>query len=69
MKPSVTIDERGVVLHVTNDAGEGVSVPLSSQTIREIVAAAGRVQVRLLSPELRGATLKKFGEFLLDLSK
>lgn len=69
MKPSVTIDERGVVLHVTNDAGDGVAVPLSGETIREIVVAAGRLKARMLEPAQRIETFKKFGALLLELTK
>lgn len=69
MKPSVTIDERGVVLHVTNAAGEGVAVPLSMQTISEIVLASGRLKSRLQTSEGQGEAFKQFAKLLLELSK
>lgn len=51
MKPSVTVDERGVLLHVTNAAGEGFAVPLNGETVSEIGAQLARAKSKLLTPE------------------
>lgn len=53
MKPSITVDERGAVLHMTNDAGEGVAVPLNAETLGEIVTQGAAALERLKSPETR----------------
>jgi hypothetical protein len=63
MKPSVTVDERGVILHVTNDAGEGVAVPLNAELVTEATNAAAR----LLSPEGKRALARGLGRLFLEL--
>lgn len=63
MKPSVTVDERGVVLHVTNDAGEGVAIPLNA----ELVTDATKAAARLLSPEGKRALLRGLGKAFFEL--
>lgn len=63
MKPSVTVDERGVVLHVTNDAGEGVAIPLNAELVTETTKAAAR----LLSPEGKRRLLRGLGKAFFEL--
>ncbi len=57
MKPSITIDERGAILHMTNDAGEGVAVALNAETLAELVTQGTAALKRLQSPETRGQVL------------
>lgn len=51
MKPSITIDERGILLHVTNDAGEGVAVKLDGETITQLGTQLARAKASLMTPE------------------
>lgn len=61
MKPSITIDERGVILHMTDDAGAGVAVALNAETLGELVAQGTVALERLQSPETRGQVLWNLG--------
>ncbi len=61
MKPSITVDERGAILHMTNDAGEGVAVALNAETLGELVAQGCVALERLKSPETRGAVFWSLG--------
>ena len=36
MKPSISIDERGVILHVTGEDGNGVAVPLNQEALEQL---------------------------------
>jgi hypothetical protein len=54
VKPSVTIDERGILLHVTDTEGKGVAVPLNAETVREISHALERLK----APETRSQLFK-----------
>lgn len=40
MKPAISIDERGILLHVTDDTGEGIAVPLDPERIAAGVKTA-----------------------------
>lgn len=61
MKPSITIDERGVILHVTNAAGEGVAVALNKETLGELVAQGTIALEALQSPGTRGTLFWNIG--------
>ena len=61
MKPSITIDERGAILHMTDSAGEGVAVPLNAETLTQLVAQGTLALERLKSPETRGQMLASLG--------
>lgn len=69
MKPSITIDERGVILHVTNDAGEGIAVPLQADTIDQLARQLIVAQERLLSPEGRSLVARLLGSAFIELMK
>jgi hypothetical protein len=47
VRPSITLDERGVILHVTDERGEGVAVPITSETAQQAVQSVQR----LITPE------------------
>lgn len=64
MKPSITVDERGVILHVTTDAGDGVAVPLNAEMVTEVIQGAER----LLSPEGKRRVLRGLGRLFLELT-
>lgn len=57
MKPSISIDERGVLLHMTDPDGKGFSVALNAETLNELAAQAYVALERLKAPEKRGLTL------------
>ena len=63
MKPSITLDERGAILHVTTDKGEGVAVPLNAET----VASVAKSVERLLSPEGKRVVVRALGRAVLEL--
>ncbi len=69
MKPSVTIDERGVILHVTTDAGEGVAIPLALETVTELVTSLAAARVALMQPQGRKIVLKALAGAFLELTK
>jgi hypothetical protein len=68
VKPSVTIDERGVTLHIVTEKGEGIAVPLETDTLLEIVAAVERGRAVLKTPAGRSTLFRGLGKLLLDLT-
>jgi hypothetical protein len=69
VKPSVTIDERGVLLHVTTEAGEGVAIPLAAETVVELIGGLTRARVALMQPKGRKIVLRALGAAFLELTK
>jgi hypothetical protein len=61
LKPSITIDERGVLLHMTDASGEGIAIALNGETLAELVAQGTVALERLKSPEARGPLLWSLG--------
>lgn len=51
MKPSITIDERGVLLHVTDKDGHGVAIPLEPTTVLELAGSLQLAAQKLKTPE------------------
>lgn len=69
MKPSITIDERGAILHVTTESGEGVAIKLEPATVLELAAGFDRARAALMSPAGRSILLRGLGRLALELSK
>lgn len=65
MKPSITIDERGAVLHFTDDKGEGIAVALNVETLTEINTQATAALERLKEPETRSQIFWNVGRALV----
>jgi hypothetical protein len=63
VKPSLTVDERGFVVHFTNDAGEGVALPLTAEMVGGVVAGVQRC----LTPEGKTRVLRGLGALVLEL--
>ncbi len=61
MKPSITVDERGVLLHLVDDAGKGYAVALNGETLAALVAQGTAALESLKSPETRGTMLWNVG--------
>lgn len=61
MKPSITVDERGVLLHLVDDAGKGYAVALNAETLTALVAQGTLALESLKSPETRGQVLWNLG--------
>jgi hypothetical protein len=61
LKPSITLDERGAILHLTDEAGEGIAVALNAETLTQLVAQGTLALDRLKSPETRGEVLWNLG--------
>lgn len=55
--PLITIDERGVILHLTDSKGDGVAVPLNLDTANELAAQLAIALERLRAPETRSGFL------------
>ncbi len=68
-KPSITVDERGVILHLTNDAGEGFAVELSPSTIVEMGAQLAKAKAALVTPEGKRTIVKALGSLFQELVK
>jgi hypothetical protein len=69
MKPSLTIDERGPILHVTTDAGEGVAIPLEPKTVLELAAGLERARAALKTGKGWSMLLRGLGRVLIDLAE
>jgi hypothetical protein len=57
MKPTITIDERGVLLHLVDDAGKGFAVALNAETLSELGAQVAVALEKLREPEQRSSFL------------
>ena len=66
MKPSISIDERGVLLHVTDAEGKGLSVALNAETLAELAAQAAVARERLKTP---GAAWQLVRALVRELTK
>jgi hypothetical protein len=67
MKPSLTIDERGVLLHVA--IGEDVvTVPVEPATVRELSASVDRARDALKTPEGRSTLVRGLGRIVAELT-
>ena len=51
MKPSISIDERGVLLHVTDNEGHGIAVPLNRETVSQLSAQLAAAAALFKGPE------------------
>jgi len=51
VKPSVSIDERGVLLHLTDPDGKGFSVALNAERLTELSAQLAFALERIKGPE------------------
>ena len=65
MKPSLTVDERGVLLHVTTEQGEGIAIPLDP---KELAVTAAAALERVLSPEGKRRLVRGLGRLFLELT-
>lgn len=68
-KPSITVDDRGVLLHVLGPDGEGFAVPLDSSTVLEMSAALTRAAAALKTTEGRSTLLRGVGRLLRELAE
>lgn len=57
MKPSISIDERGVLLHMTDPEGKGFAVALNAETLNELGAQIAVALELVKAPETRGPFL------------
>jgi hypothetical protein len=46
-KPSISIDERGILLHLTNAEGEGIAVPIDPEGLALLAEHAGKALLTL----------------------
>lgn len=64
MKPSVTIDERGILLHVTDNDGHGVAIPLNGEALAELGAQVAIALERMKEPSARNALLWRIAKIV-----
>lgn len=69
VKPSISIDERGVLLHVTDSEGRGFAVPLDTQTVLELGAKLAAAKAMLLTPEGKRRFAKGLAQLLLSMTE
>lgn len=69
MKPGLSIDERGVLLHVTGLDGEGLAIPLEPATVFEAAAVVTRAGQALKTTRGRKTLFRAFGTLLKTLSE
>jgi hypothetical protein len=67
VKPSISIDERGILLHVTDSEGKGVAIPLDSRSIVELTAGLARARAKLVRPEGRKVLMRELGRIVWEL--
>ncbi len=65
MQPSISIDERGVLLHVVGDDGHGFAVPLNAETMTELGSQIAVALERLKAPEERGRIFWRLGRAIV----
>lgn len=68
MKPSLTIDDRGALLHVTLGDDQTVSIPLEPATVREVSTVLARARDSLKTPEGRSTLVRGLGRILAELA-
>lgn len=62
MKPSVTVDERGILLHVPLADGSIMSIPLEAETVFRMLAALQRAGAALQTTQGKKLLLRAAGE-------
>jgi hypothetical protein len=65
MKPSISIDERGVLLHMTDPQGHGFAVALNAETLNELGAQIAVALEQVKAPETRGPFLWNLARVVL----
>ena len=68
MKPSITIDARGALLHVTMKDDQVVSIPLEPETVRQVSSIIERAKDSLKTPEGRSTLVRGLGRILSELA-
>ncbi len=68
-KPSITIDERGILLHLVDGNGEGVAIPLEPATLLQLSAAVTRAVATLKTPGGRSLLVSAAGALFRQLSE
>lgn len=65
MKPTISVDERGVLLHMVDDDGHGYAVALNEQTLTELGGQITAALEKLQAPERRGQVLWRIGRAIV----
>jgi hypothetical protein len=65
LKPTLTVDERGLIVHFTNSEGEGVAIPLTREACAEAVLMANRV----LSPNGKRRLLAGLMDLIVQITE
>lgn len=68
-KPSVTVDERGILLHVPLEDGSILTVPLEAETVFRMLAALQRAGAALQTSEGKRLLLRAAGEVFRRLTE
>lgn len=67
--PSITIDERGILLHLTDGNGEGVAIPLEPATLLQLGAAVGKALAEVKTPRGRSLLVSAAGALFRELTE
>lgn len=67
-RPSVTIDERGILLHLTDAEGKGVAIPLEPSTLLQLSAAVTKAVATLKTPRGRSLLVSAAGALFRELT-
>lgn len=68
-KPSVTIDERGILLHLVDGNGKGVAIPLEPATLVQLSAAVTRAVAEIKTPRGRSLLVSAAGALFRQLTE
>ncbi len=68
MKPSISIDERGVLLHVTDAEGHGIAIPLEPSTVLELAGALQLAAKELKTPQGKRVVMRAAWDLLTKLA-
>lgn len=69
LKPSITIDERGVLLHVTDKDGHGVAIPLEPTTVLELAGSLQLAAQKLRTPDGKRTLVRGLVDVFAKLAK
>lgn len=69
MKPGLSIDERGVLLHVTGPNGNGIAIPLEPATVLDAAAVVTRAGQALKTKRGRSVLFRGLGTLLKELAE
>jgi len=68
VKPAISIDERGVLLHLTDAEGHGYAIPLKPETVLELAGTLQLAADKLKTPEGKRTLVRGALELITKLA-